>query len=59
MQVHFSLNSQESFGDGSTPGTFPYEAFYQSLVRFIEETMPDEDRSELLMWWTMSVYLRL
>ncbi|KAI0704170.1 hypothetical protein C8T65DRAFT_696600 [Cerioporus squamosus] len=54
--LHFSLNSQESFGNGSTPGTFPYEAFYQSLVRYIEDTMPDNERSELLVWWTTQIF---
>ena len=53
MQVHFSLSSQESFGDGSTAGTFPYEEFYQSLVRYVEETMIAEERTELLSWWTV------
>ncbi|RDX47355.1 hypothetical protein OH76DRAFT_1526069 [Lentinus brumalis] len=54
--IHFSLYSQESFGDGATPGTFPYQAFYQSLVRYIEDTMPDNERSELVAWWTTQIF---
>ncbi|KAI1789114.1 hypothetical protein LXA43DRAFT_1063118 [Ganoderma leucocontextum] len=54
--VHFSLSSQESFGDGTTPGTFQYEAFYQSLVRYMEETMSEDERNELLIWWTIQMF---
>ncbi|KAI0822190.1 hypothetical protein BC628DRAFT_1391476 [Trametes gibbosa] len=50
--VHFSLSSQESFGDGTTPGTYPYEEFYQYLVRHLEQVTAKETREELLAWWT-------
>ncbi|KAI0643974.1 hypothetical protein C8Q79DRAFT_122116 [Trametes meyenii] len=54
--VHFSLHSQESFADGATPGTYPYEVFYQTLVRYVEETMDQAQRTELLDWWTSEVF---
>ncbi|KAI0824838.1 hypothetical protein BC628DRAFT_1419598 [Trametes gibbosa] len=54
--VHCSLSSQESFGDGTTAGTFPYEQFYQSLVRYVEETMTKDARFELLRWWTLQIF---
>ncbi|KAI1791104.1 hypothetical protein LXA43DRAFT_1094917 [Ganoderma leucocontextum] len=57
--VHFSLSSQESFSDGSTAGTFPYEEFYQSLVRYVEETMLEEERTSLLTWWNIQIFGQL
>ena len=53
------MSSQETFGDGTTPGTFQYEAFYQSLVRYMEETMSEDERDELLIWWTTYVPILL
>ncbi|KAJ8457369.1 hypothetical protein ONZ51_g11576 [Trametes cubensis] len=54
--VHFALSSQETFSDGTTPGTFPYEEFYQSIVRYAEEMMAQEVREDLLAWWTKQVF---
>ncbi|KAL7281058.1 hypothetical protein ACG7TL_004360 [Trametes sanguinea] len=54
--VHCSLNSQESFSDGSVQGTFPYERFYQSIVRFVEEKFLEEDRKDLISWWNREIY---
>ncbi len=53
IKVHFSLSSQETFGDGSTAGTFPYEKYYQAIVRYVDEMMPNKDRVELLIWWNV------
>ncbi|CDO68243.1 hypothetical protein BN946_scf184842.g6 [Trametes cinnabarina] len=57
--VHLSLNSQESFGDGATAGTFPYEEFYQSLVRYVEDTMTSDESGDLLTWWTSEIFGQL
>ncbi|KAI0348867.1 hypothetical protein OH77DRAFT_1515138 [Trametes cingulata] len=54
--VHLSLNSQESFGDGATAGTFPYEEFYQSIARYFEESMDSDERTSLLAWWTSEIF---
>ncbi|KAL7281107.1 hypothetical protein ACG7TL_004414 [Trametes sanguinea] len=54
--VHCSLNSQESFSDGSLTGTFPYERYYQSIVRFVEEKLPEEDRACLISWWNEQIF---
>ncbi|KAI1782268.1 hypothetical protein LXA43DRAFT_1104432 [Ganoderma leucocontextum] len=40
----------------STLGTFQYEAFYQSLVRYVEESMSEDERNELLIWWTTQIF---
>ncbi|KAI9059258.1 hypothetical protein FKP32DRAFT_1173950 [Trametes sanguinea] len=54
--VHCSLNSQESFSDGALKGTFPYERFYQSIVRFVEERLIKEDREDLISWWNTEIF---
>ncbi|KAI9057377.1 hypothetical protein FKP32DRAFT_1598260, partial [Trametes sanguinea] len=54
--VHCSLNSQESFSDGALKGTFPYERFYQSIVRFVEERLMKEDREDLISWWNTEIF---
>ncbi|KAI0708941.1 hypothetical protein C8T65DRAFT_204334 [Cerioporus squamosus] len=56
LLVHLSLNSQESFNDGSTPGTYPYESFYQNITGYIEKTMTVKERSDLLVWWTTQMF---
>ncbi|KAJ2992167.1 hypothetical protein NUW54_g8000 [Trametes sanguinea] len=55
-QVHCSLNSQETFNDGSIPGTFPYERFYQNIVRYVEEEFFEDEREDLLTWWNEQIF---
>ncbi|KAH9921433.1 uncharacterized protein B0H18DRAFT_1121400 [Fomitopsis serialis] len=55
--VHFSLSSQVTFGAGSEDerGKFWYEGFYNSLIRTIEDVMPEELRTALLSFHSIRV----
>ncbi|KAJ3558431.1 hypothetical protein NM688_g935 [Phlebia brevispora] len=55
-QVHFGLSSEEHFSSGGINGKFNYQAFYQTLVRYLEEIFPSAERQALLEWWNRRVF---
>ncbi|KAI0634459.1 hypothetical protein C8Q77DRAFT_1112247 [Trametes polyzona] len=59
VMVHFALSSQDTFNAIGHMNRFNYTQFYQSIVHFIEHTLLDDERADLLGWWNQYVhYLR-
>ena len=53
------MNSQMQFNDGSVKGSFPYLRFYNSIVSYLEESMPANARAQLLAFWNAYVVIKL
>ncbi|KZT18726.1 hypothetical protein NEOLEDRAFT_1079439 [Neolentinus lepideus HHB14362 ss-1] len=52
MLAHFALSSQSVFGPGGERSSgWPYRAFYQELIDYIEHKMSYNDHEELFKWW--------
>ncbi|KAJ3559148.1 hypothetical protein NM688_g518 [Phlebia brevispora] len=55
-QVHFGLSSEEHFSSGGINGKFNYQAFYQTLVRYLKEIFSFAERQALLEWWNRCIF---
>jgi hypothetical protein len=51
------LDTSPTFTAGGTPGKWGYKAFYQDIVKMIDEDMPADLRQKLFDWYDRYLHI--